>query len=67
MSILKGWKTRAVAVATGVLGLLSLLDPDILTSALGLTSRGHSILLIGLAVTMWLLREVTDTAAGKKE
>lgn len=63
----KGWKTRIVAGATALLGLVGFLDPNILTVALDLDARGHAILLVSLGLTMWLLREVTDSPAGKRE
>jgi hypothetical protein len=64
---LKGWRTHLLALATFLLGLASLMDPELLTTALGLDGKGHAIILISLAVFMFILRQLTTTPAGKSQ
>ena len=65
-AILTGWKTRIVALATFLLGLATLLDPSLLTTALGLGARGNAVVFIGLSVAIFVLRQVTSTPPGNQ-
>lgn len=62
-NFLAGWRTRIVAFAGIALGILGLVDPQVVTAALGFGARGHSWVLIGFAVSMVVLRQVTTKPA----
>lgn len=55
-------------MATVLLGIVDLLDPTILTTALGLDSRGKAVVIILLAVIGFMLRKILGDArkAGPK-
>ena len=64
MTILKGWRTRLLAIGVSVLGMLDLLAPNVWASLLPKQWQGWS--LIAIAVAIYWLRQITDTAPGKK-
>lgn len=61
---LAGWKTRIFSALVAVLGIVDMLDPELITTAVGLGPRGHAILLIAIAVCVWVLRQLTTTPPG---
>lgn len=65
MAILKGWRTRILSALVMVLGMLEMFSPDILSTALGLGQRGHAVLFIVFSLTLFWLRQVTTTPAGR--
>ena len=62
-NFLSGWRTRIVALAGIGLGILGLVDPHVVTAALGFGARGHSWVLIGFSVAMVVLRQITTKPA----
>jgi hypothetical protein len=67
MNILKGWKTRALSGAVTVLGIAELFNPDLIADALGVGQQGRAITIIAVGVLIFILRQITDTPAGKPE
>ena len=65
MNILKGWRTRLLAVGVSVLGMLELFAPNVWATLLPKQWQGWS--LIAIAVAIYWLRQITTTAAGKSE
>lgn len=57
---LDGWKTRLLALATAGLGLVELLDPSLVSEALGLDGQGKAAVTLGIGVAMLILREITS-------
>lgn len=57
---LSGWKTRLLALATAALGLVELLDPMLVSQALGLNDQGRAVATIVIGATMLILREITS-------
>lgn len=64
---MKGFKTIAFAAMVAVMGILELIDPDVLSTAFGLGDQGRSIVIIGVGVVMAVLRAATSTPLGKKQ
>lgn len=64
MTFLKGWRTRLVTLAGITLFVLDLIDPHLLGNALGPNWKDWVI--FAYPVIYGLLREVTNTPAGKK-
>ncbi|AVX04253.1 hypothetical protein MXMO3_01727 [Maritalea myrionectae] len=64
MTFLKGWRTRLVSLAGVTLAFLELIDPGLLGNALGPDWKNWVI--FAYPVIYGLLREVTNTPAGKK-
>lgn len=62
-SFLEGWKTRLLAVATFALGIVEIIDPALLTTALGFGQQGRAALFLGIGVAIFILRQVTKTEA----
>ena len=62
------FKEWAFYLATVLLGIVDLLDPTILTTALGLDARGKAVVIILIAVIGFLLRKLISDAkkAGPK-
>lgn len=60
--MLKGWKTRLVALALVVLGAVQAVD---LTTIVPEPFVG--IVISGIGLLMWYLRSITDTPAGQSE
>ena len=63
-NFLAGWKTRIFSAFIAILGIVEMADPELITSALGLGQRGHSIVLIVIAVGVYILRQLTTTPPG---
>ena len=63
MSFFKGWRTRLFSVAVFALGLLQVLDPNMLFSVLPDAYKGWVFIVI--AVATYLLRQITTTPPGK--
>lgn len=61
---LKGWRTRIIAGAVFLLGLLEAVDPYTLAGMFGHERYGFVILAISLL--MFFLREVTDSPPGSE-
>lgn len=61
--MLEGWKTRLFALCVALLGIVDALDPTLITTALGLGARGNAILLIAIAVSIFVLRQITHSPA----
>ena len=64
--MMTGWRTRIFSSAVAVLGVIEMVDPGLITAALGLGQRGNAILLITIAVATFILRQITTTPPGKK-
>jgi hypothetical protein len=64
MTFLKGWRTRLLAIAVALLGMLELFTPHVWSTLLPKPWQGLST--IAIAVAIYWLRQVTTTAAGKK-
>jgi hypothetical protein len=60
---LQGWKTRLLAVATFALGIVEIIDPALLTQALGFGQQGRAALFLVIGVAIFVLRQVTKTEA----
>lgn len=65
-AFLAGWKTRIFAGLVSLLGLVELLDPNIVSTALGLGDRGHAVTLLVIGVSTYVLRQITTGPAGSK-
>jgi hypothetical protein len=65
MTFLKGWRTRLLALAVSLLGMLELFAPNVWATLLPKEWQGWS--LIAVAVAIYWLRQVTNTAAGKSQ
>ena len=63
MNLFEGWKTRTLAAATVLLGVLDLVDPSLLSTALGYDPQGRAALVITIGVAAFLLRQWTKTPA----
>ncbi len=63
MNLFEGWKTRTLAAATVLLGVLDLIDPSLLSTALGYGPQGRAALVITIGVAAFLLRQWTKTPA----
>lgn len=64
MKIVKGWKTRIAAVSMALTGVVAAVDPALLVSLLG--QEYETKILLGYAVVFAILREITNTPAGKQ-
>jgi hypothetical protein len=64
MTLLKGWRTRLLAVAVAILGMLELFAPTMWSTLLPKEWQGWST--IGIAVAIYWLRQITTTPAGQK-
>lgn len=62
-SFLEGWKTRLLAFATVVLGGLDLVDPSLLSTALGYGPQGRAAIVVIVGVAIFVLRQITKTPA----
>ena len=65
MKILKGLRTRLLALCVSVLGMLDLFAPNVWAGLLRKQWQGWS--LIAVAVAIYWLRQITTTAAGRSE
>jgi hypothetical protein len=61
---LKGWRTRIFAAAVGLLGILDTLDPYMISSIVGY--RWQGLVVLGIGLLTYVLREMTDTAPGSE-
>lgn len=66
MAFLAGWKTRIFNALVFALGIVTMIDPTLVTQAFGLGPRGTAILLCAIGVCGFILREITKGPAGKK-
>ena len=64
--MMTGWRTRIFSSAVAVLGVVEMLDPGLIASALWLGQRGNAVLLITIAIATFILRQITTTPPGKK-
>ena len=62
MNLFKGWKTRILAAVTILYGVLELIDPALLSTALGYGPQGRAALVISLGVIGFILRQFTHEA-----
>jgi len=62
-TMLEGWKTRMLAFATFALGIIEIIDPALLTTALGFGQQGRAALFLVIGVAIFILRQVTKTEA----
>jgi hypothetical protein len=62
-SLLEGWKTRLLAIATFALGVVEIIDPALLTTALGFGPQGRAALFLVIGVLIFALRQWTKTPA----
>lgn len=65
MSKLKGWRTRLVTICLMLVAVLELVDPVLLGNALGPDWKDWVI--FAYPVIFGLLREFTNTPAGKRD
>lgn len=61
---MKGNRTRLFSVAVFALGLVETIDPNMLAGLLPAEYRGF--VLIGIAVAVFVLRQITTTPPGKQ-
>ena len=69
---LAGWKTRifsAVLFLYGLVGTINpkAIDPDTITTALGLEPRGHAVTIIVISLAVAYLRQITTGPAGSQK
>lgn len=64
---LAGWKTRIFSGLVFLYGLVELLDPNVITSAFGLGTRGHAVSILAIAVMTYILRQITTGPAGNQK
>jgi hypothetical protein len=63
-SFLKGWRTRIFSLGVTALGLLETLDPYTISSIVGY--RWQGLVIIGIGLLVYALRELTDTPPGSE-
>ena len=64
---MKGFRTYIFFAATVALGIVDIVDPTLLSTALNLDATGKSWVIIGLGVGGVILRKITNTPAGKQK
>lgn len=57
-TLVDGWKSRVTGLLAVLGGVVEVIDRQLLSQALGLDQQGKAYLFIGLAVALWLFREV---------
>ena len=65
INLINGWKTRIFAALVGVLGLVTVLDPNMIVDIVGKENQGY--VFVGIAVATYVLRQFTTTPAGESE
>lgn len=63
---MKGWRTRIFSLAVALLGLLEYLDPNMIADAFG-GQNNRGLVLLGIAATIFVLRQITTTAPGRSD
>lgn len=66
MAFLAGWKTHIFNALVIVLGIVTALDPALVTQAFGFGPRGTAIVLCVIGLCGMVLREITKGPARKK-
>jgi hypothetical protein len=69
MTNLKGWRTRIVSAAffiLGVAGYCQGVDIKSFLADIGLGAHQVEAVMIGMAIVMAVLRQITDSSAGSK-
>jgi hypothetical protein len=61
MNLFKGWKTRILNATIILIGVVELVDPVLLSTALGYGPQGKAALIITIGVVGFILRQFTNT------